>query len=385
MPEETPTPTPAAALRAASEFSLAGEAVGADRLGNGHIHDTFALRVATPAGARRYVLQRLHTGVFQDPDALMRNLARVTAHLAAKLEAMGVADPERRTLAIVPERGGRALHRDAEGGVWRCFPLIEGSIAIDASPTPAQAFEAARSFGAFAAALADLAGPPLAEVIPHFHDFPRRVAALEAALREDPLGRASAVAGDADAARRSAEDLSERIADAGAAELPLRTVHNDCKVNNVLLDALTGEGLCVIDLDTVMPGTLLADFGDLVRTAACTAPEDERDLARVGVDRTRFEALARGYLAGAGPLLAPAERRALPLAGPLLALENAVRFLADHVRGDRYFRISRPAHNLERARAQLRLAARLLEAVPDAEAIVRALAHEARPAPRSAG
>ena len=376
---------PSRALQVAGAFSLEGDPAHAERLGSGHIHDTFAILVETRAGARRYVLQRLHTGVFADPEALMANLVRVTAHLAAKLARAGVPDRARRALALVPERGGRAFHRDAGGGYWRCFPLIEGSVAIDSAPAPGQAFEAARAFGGFVAALADLAGPPLALVIPHFHDLPRRLAALEAALREDPRGRAQAIAAEADAARGSAEQLGDRLAAAGAAELPRRTVHNDCKVNNVLLDARSGEGLCVIDLDTVMPGTLLADFGDLVRTAASTAPEDERELERMGFDRVRFEALARGYLAGAGSLLLPSELRALPLAGPLLALENAVRFLADHVQGDRYFRISRPAHNLDRARAQLRLAEQLLEAAADADAVVRTLAREARPALRPEG
>jgi Ser/Thr protein kinase RdoA (MazF antagonist) len=378
MHEDHAPLAPASAQRAARAFSLEGEPSHAERLGKGHIHDTFAVRLETRAGARRYVLQRLHTGVFADPDALMQNLVRVTAHLAAKLARAGVPDRARRALALVPERGGRAFHRDANGAFWRCFPLIEGSIAIDSTPSPEQAFEAARAFGGFVAALADLGGAPLAEVIPHFHDFPHRLAALETALREDPLGRAQAIGAEADAARGAAEQISARLAAADAVELPHRTVHNDCKVDNVLLDARSGEGLCVIDLDTVMTGSVLADFGDLVRTAASTAPEDERDLERMGFDRVRFEALARGYLAGASPLLLPSELRALPLAGPLLALENAVRFLTDHVQGDRYFRIHRPAQNLDRARAQLRLAERLLEAASEADAIVRTLAREGR-------
>jgi Ser/Thr protein kinase RdoA (MazF antagonist) len=367
-----PAPTtPAAAERVARAFALAEGPLRAGRLGNGHIHDTFLAEVAASAAPRRYVLQRLHTGVFADPERLMENLVRVTAHLAAKLAREAVPDRERRSLALVPARDGRAFHRDAEAGFWRCFRFVEGSVAVDSAPTPVQAHAAARAFGAFAAALADLPGPPPACVIPHFHDLPQRMAALEAALREDPLGRAAAVAAEADAARAAAERLSDALARVGADELPRRIVHNDCKVNNVLLDARTGEALCVIDLDTVMEGTLLADFGDLARTAACSAPEDERDLERVRVDLERFEALARGYLEGAGSLVSPRELRALPLAGPLLALENAVRFLADHAAGDRYFRAHRPGHNLDRARAQLRLAERMLEAEPDADALVR--------------
>jgi Ser/Thr protein kinase RdoA (MazF antagonist) len=376
MHEERAAPTPAIARRAARAFSLDGEPLRAERLGSGHIPDPFAIEVETRLGARRYVLQRVHSGIFVDPEALMGNLVRVTAHLAAKLAQAEVPDRTRRALALVPERGGRAFHRDAEGAVWRCFDLIEGSVAIDSAPAPAQAFEAARAFGAFVAALADLAGPPLAEVIPHFHDLPRRLGALEAALLEASPGRARAIGREADDARAVAERLAIRLAAVGAEEVPRRTVHNDCKVNNVLLDARSGEGLCVIDLDTVMPGNVLADFGDLVRTATSTAPEDERELERIEFDRVRFEALARGYLAGAGPILQRSEQRALPLAGPLLALENAVRFLTDYLQGDRYFRIHRPEHNLDRARAQLRLTRRMLDAAPDADAIVRRLARE---------
>jgi Ser/Thr protein kinase RdoA (MazF antagonist) len=370
MADPDPVPSPDAAARILGAFATAAGPARAERLGSGHIHDTFAVEVDSGGARRRYVLQRLHTGVFPDPEGLMRNLVRVTAHLAAQLAREGVADRERRALALVPTREGRAFHRDAAGAYWRCFPFVEGSVAVDAAPSPAQAFAAARAFGAFAAALADLEGPPLAEVIPHFHDLPRRLAALESVLGDDPCGRARSVAAEAQAARAGAERLGRRLAWAGAGEIPRRIVHNDCKVNNVLLDARTGEALCVIDLDTVMEGSLLADFGDLARTAACPAPEDERDLERVRLDLDRFEALARGYLAGAGAILTPSERAALPLAGPLLALENAVRFLADHVAGDRYFRIHRPGHNLDRARAQLRLAARMLEAEAEAARIV---------------
>jgi len=374
MDRPAPTTSPTAAQRVARAFATPDGPARAERLGSGHIHDTFRVEVGSGTRLRRFVLQRLHTGVFADPEQLMQNLVRVTGHLAAMLAREAVPDRERRSLALVPARAGGPFHRDPEGGFWRCFHFIEGAAAIDAAPDPAQAFAAARAFGAFVAALADLAGPPLACVIPHFHDFPRRMAALEAAIREDPLGRAGGIAAEADAARATAERLARRLALAGGEDLPRRIVHNDCKVNNVLLDARSGEGLCVIDLDTVMEGTVLADFGDLARTAACPAPEDERDLDRVRFDRVRFEALARGYLAGAGSLLSPSELRALPLAGPLLALENAVRFLADHVAGDRYFRTHRPGHNLDRGRAQLRLAERMLEAEADADAVVRATA-----------
>jgi len=363
--------TEAAAARVAEAFALGEGAPRAERFGSGHIHDTFAVALGAPPHARRWVLQRVHTGIFRNPEALMQNLARVTAHLGVRLTRAARAGDRRRALALVPARDGRTFHRDAAGGFWRCFERIEGAHAIDRVEHPRQAFAAARAFGDFLAALADLPGPPLVEVIPHFHDFPRRQAALEAVLREDANGRAAAVAAEAERARATAERLRRALAAAGARDLPRRVVHNDCKVNNVLLDDRTGDGICVIDLDTVMDGTALADFGDLARTAACTSDEDERDLERIHFDLARFEALARGYLEGAGPALSPAEVHALPLAGPLLALENAVRFLADHVAGDVYFRIHRPGHNLDRARAQLRLAERMLAASDEAAGALR--------------
>jgi len=361
-------PVSSAAVEAvARAFAVPEGPVRVERLGQGHIHETFLATIA--GGARRVVLQRVHTGIFREPERLMENVARVTAHLHATLAREGAADRARRALSLVSARDGRPFHRDAQDGFWRCFEFIERTRALETAADPREAFEAARAFGHFAAALADLAGPPLFEVIPHFHDLPRRLAALETALRGDPHGRAREVASEADAARAAAERVARALARTGT--LPRRTVHNDCKLNNVLLDARSGEGLCVIDLDTVMEGSVLADFGDLVRTAACPAAEDERDLARIRLDPARFEALARGYLAGSGGLLEPAELAALPLAGPLLALETGVRFLTDHTEGDVYFRIHRPAHNLDRARAQLRLATLLLDALPTTEVLMR--------------
>jgi len=223
-----------------------------------------------------------------------------------------------------------------------------------------RAGEAARAFGGFLAALADLPGPPLRPSIPHFHDLSRRVAALESALADDPCGRAGEVDPEAERCQRGAARVAGLIGDLGPAATPTRTAHNDCKINNVLFDAHSGEALCVIDLDTVMPGAVLDDFGELVRTACCQAAEDEVRLERIRVDRDLFRSLAAGFLAGSGGLLQGPERDALPLAGPRMALENAVRFLTDHLQGDRYFRVQRPGHNLDRARAQLQLADRLL-------------------------
>jgi hypothetical protein len=340
-------------------FGLPGRFGAAVRHGSGHIHETFVARYDGADGSRRYVHQRLNTRIFRDPERLMSNIERVTCHLRGRLAERGVADPERRVLRLLPAHDGRLFHVDPEGHYWRTTPYLEGTCSVDAVESPAQAREAARAFGEFAALLDDLGPPPLADTIPHFHDLERRFAALEAVLRNDPCGRAAQVAAHAEALRGQHAALTGHLAEVGA--LPRRVVHNDCKINNLLLDATSGEGLCVVDLDTVMQGNLLCDFGELVRTGTCRAPEDERDLGRIDFDLELFGSLVHGYLAGIGEAVDAAERRALPLAGPLLTLENAVRFLTDHVQGDTYFRIQRSGHNLDRARAQRTLAAHMLE------------------------
>jgi Ser/Thr protein kinase RdoA (MazF antagonist) len=346
--------------RASERFALPGKVVEVAPHGSGHIHETFAVSCEQGGCRRRFVVQRLNTAIFRDPDALMGNLVRIARHLRAALARSGAPDPERRHLAPVPTRDGATHHVDEEGGVWRAFPRVEGARSHDLVDGPAQAREAARAFGAFVAVLADLPPPPLAETIPRFHDLASRCAALEAASRADPVGRVRAAAPELASARALAERLERALAPTPLAALPRRTVHNDCKLNNLLLDDVTGEGLCVIDLDTVMEGSVLFDFGELVRTGSCAAPEDEVRLERVRVDRELLDALAAGFAAGADSLLDAGELAALPLAGPLMALENGVRFLADHLEGDRYFRIHRSGHNLDRARVQLRLAERLL-------------------------
>jgi hypothetical protein len=343
-------------------FEIPGTFLEAAPLGSGHIHDTFVARFAHAGATRRTVIQRLNTEIFRDPGAVMQNLERVCSHLRAEWRARGVRDVDRRCLEVLPTREGRSAHIDSEGRWWRAFPFQEGTRSVDRIETPQQAHAAARAFGNFLAQLDRLPGPPLAETLPHFHDAAHRFAAFERALADDPCDRAAGVAREVDAAHaaRDAVAMARRSRDLDA--LPRRTVHNDCKINNLLLDIETGEGLCVVDLDTVMEGDVCCDFGELVRTGACLAPEDERDLSRIRVEPTLIEALSRGYSVGAGALLSDVERRALPLAGPTLALENAVRFLTDHLEGDRYFRIQRRDHNLDRARAQLRLTRRLLDA-----------------------
>ena len=345
----------------------------AEPLGRGHIHHTFRARCRDASGARaHYVAQQINRAVFRDAQALERNLARVTDHLWRALRARGVADPERRALRPVRSPAGRSLQETASGDAWRVFQFVERSHAIDTPDSPAQAERAARAFGGFVADLADLDPACLDETIPRFHDLAGRRDALVAAAGRDAAARAREVARELDAALRASERVLRALAQAPTA-LPQRIVHNDCKLNNLLFDDDSGEPLCVVDLDTVMPGTVLFDFGELARTGACRAAEDERDLARVTLDAALFRALATGFVAGARGLLTSDEIRALALAGPLMALENGVRFLTDHLDGDVYFRIARPGHNLDRARAQLRLADEMLRAERELRAVFDAL------------
>lgn len=349
-------------LAAARAFVTAGAPRRAEPLGSGHIHHTFSVSCRGGSGELRYVLQRLNERVFPEPHAVVENVVLITRALAeSRADAGPDADAGRRCLRCLETRAGGFAHVDAQGGVWRGFPRIEGARTWDSVQSPEQAERAARAFGEFAARLTGLDPSSLHVTIPGFHDFTARARALEQAIASDRAGRSAAARADVDAMRESVGALSRLLPPARLAELPERVVHNDCKLNNVLFDEESGEALCVIDLDTVMPGTLLADFGDLVRTAACREPEDSRELERVRGEPDLYRALARGYLAGIGEAITPGERELLPLAGPSIALETGVRFLTDHLNGDRYFRVARPEHNLDRARTQLRLAQGLLE------------------------
>lgn len=343
----------------AAGFEIEGRVVAAAPLGSGHVNETYAVTLATGTGAERYVLQRINGHVFADPEAMMANVLAVTRHLRAGLEAEGVADLERRTLTWVAAHAGGWLHRDGEGAAWRACRFIEGARSHDVPASPPEAYEAARAFGYFQRRLLDLPASSLGETLPGFHHTVERLAAFRVVLAADALGRAASCREEIELALSHEELAGSLLALAERGEVPVRVTHNDCKVNNVLLDEATGEGLCVIDLDTVMPGLSLWDFGDLVRTATCRAAEDERALGRVEVEPEMFAAVVRGYLEAMGPHLTAAERAHLVTAGKVITFETGLRFLTDHLDGDRYFRIHRPGHNLDRCRSQFALLASL--------------------------
>jgi aminoglycoside phosphotransferase (APT) family kinase protein len=302
----------------------------------------------------------------------MDNIARVTAHQHAVLAREGIRDVGRRALALVPTRAGAPFHVDAEGEFWRTYRFIEGAHSHEVVGSASEALAVAEAFGRFQAQLADLPGPRLHETIPRFHHARGRFEALLAVAREDPDRRLAGCRAELEAIS-AREAILDRLHDAQAnGAVPERIAHNDTKLNNVLLDDRTGDPVCIIDLDTVMPGLVLHDFGDLVRTATSPAPEDERDLSRVRMEPALFAALVEGYLRGAGGFLAEAECAELAFSGRLVTLMIAIRFLADHLAGDRYFRIHRAGHNLERCRAQLRL----VESMEEQRTLMDGLVHD---------
>jgi Phosphotransferase enzyme family len=351
----TPTPLKHDLRSVAAAFQVGGEFQEAAPYGTGHINDTYAVVVRQRGGTVRYIFQRINHSIFKNPPALMENVERVTSHVRRKLEAGRADGISRRVLTLVPTREGRTWHLDAGGNTWRCYFFIERATTHDQITTAAQACEAAKAFGLFQKQLADLPPPRLHETIPGFHHSRQRFDALRAAVGEDVCNRAAGVKRDIEFCMRR-EAMVDVLLDLQArGVLPERVTHNDTKLNNVMLDDATGEGVCVIDLDTVMPGLALYDFGDMCRTGCSPAAEDERDLTRVEARMDIFGALVQGYLATAGGFLTPAEREHLVFSARLITFEIGIRFLTDHLRGDRYFKIHREGHSADRARVQFKM------------------------------
>lgn len=343
-------------VRALEAFELRGEVMQVERFGSGHINDTFLIVTRCDGVNERFVLQRLNTHVFPDIDAMMENIVAVTRHQRAQLLHAG-ADPYRAVMTVIPARDDRSHHRDQDGRPWRMYLLIEDTFSVDVAEDPRDLLEAGRAFGRFLATLDDFPAATLHEVIPGFHDTPRRLARFEEVLAADPLGRAASCTDEIAFVRERAADCRYLLDLLAAGEIPLRVTHNDTKLNNVLLDRSSREAICVVDLDTIMPGLAAYDVGDAIRTGASTGAEDERDLSRVRFDPRRYEAFCTGYLERCGNILTAAERRSLPWGARLMTLENGIRFLTDHLEGDVYFRIHREGHNLDRARTQFTLLA----------------------------
>ena len=344
------------------EFAVAGEPVSALPYGTGHINDTHLVRCTGGS----YILQRINTNIFRQPELLMDNFKRVTDHIAAKIaEAKKRGDTRRKeTLHLVPaRRDGAPFFRDADGGFWRCYVFVDRAKTYDIIENARQAEMGAAAFGEFQSDLADLPGR-LNETIPDFHNTPKRLAALEQAIRDDKMGRLKEVGREVDFMLAHEKECSKLLDLQRQGVIVERITHNDTKLNNVLIDEASGNGCCVIDLDTTMPGLPHYDFGDMLRTGTSPAAEDERDLSKVGMRFEMFEALLRGYLSKAGAFLNPTEKELLPFSGILLTLETGIRFLTDYLDGDVYFKIHRPGHNLDRCRTQIKLVQSMEEQMP---------------------
>ncbi len=332
----------------------------------GHINSTFF--VNTPKG--KFVVQRINTNIFKNPAAVLHNAVGVTEHIRRKLQAAGV-DSADRALQFAPVKNGEGyIYIDEDKGNWRAYRYVEGN-NYQSCDSPALFRRVGFAFGSFQRQLSDYDASSLLEVIPQFHDTAKRYRDFEEAVAADVCGRAADVAEEIAFVRARAAGCSLIVAGIATGKFPLRVTHNDTKLNNVIMDSVTGEGKCVIDLDTVMPGSLLYDFGDAIRFGASTAAEDETDLSLVGVDPVMFEAYTEGFLSAIGDAITTAELLALPEGARLMTLECGMRFLADHLAGDIYFRIGHEGHNLERARNQFKLVADIEEKMPLLLAIVK--------------
>lgn len=346
---------PAQIREISRHFQILGDFLHAEPCKIGHINETY-IATFSQAGSRvRYILQKLNTDVFKDPDAVMSNMLRVTRHQREKLEQAGTQDVSRRVLTVVPARDGSGYWRSPQSTCWRSFVFVEGVQTHESASSPAQAFEAGRAFGEFQRLLSDLPGARLAETIPHFHNSRRRFDALMGVVKADPCGRVAEALAEIEFARRREKLVDVILRAMAKKQIPERVTHNDTKFNNVMLDAATGKAMCVVDLDTVMPGCALYDFGDMVRTTTSPTLEDELDLSKVQMRMPVFKQLCRGYLEAAGSMLNRHERSLIAFSGKLLTFTIGLRFLTDFLAGDTYFRVHRPHHNLDRTRVQFRL------------------------------
>ena len=338
--------------QAAAAFAFDRPAGEAERFGAGHINDTFAVWAADRS--KRWILQRINTDTFTDPAGLMENVTGVTAYLRRQIIERG-GDPDRETLNVIPTLDGKPYYTDTEGGAWRAYIFVEGTVCLQKVENERDFYTAAETFGNFQNQLAGYPAATLHETIARFHDTPNRYANFEKALAADVMGRAKEIGPEIAFIRAREADCHVLVDQLAAGVLPLRVTHNDTKLNNVLIDQATGKGICVIDLDTVMPGLSAYDFGDSIRFGANDCAEDEPDQSKVHFSLHLYKVFAEGYLAAAGSAMTEAERRSLPWGAKLMTLECGIRFLTDYLEGDHYFKISRPDQNLDRARTQFTL------------------------------
>lgn len=341
-------------------FGLCGGLASFAPVNRGHINDTYVLTADDRGRLEQYVLQRINTAVFKDPLSMMTNIIRITEHITGKMRDIDPALASRQ-LSVISTDDSKGCYEDIDGNFWRVYNFVQSAVTHDALESNDLVYESARMFGWFQRMLIDLPAPALYETIPGFHNTPRRFEIFRQALDADTFNRARNATSEIQFLLENSGLCNVLLNLADKGEIPQRIAHNDAKINNVMLDERTGKGVCVIDLDTVMPGLSLYDFGDMVRTAVCSAAEDERNLSIVNVDLAMFEALVRGYAAEAGRFLTSAEKKNLVSAGKLITFEQFMRFLTDYLAGDVYYKVSRQGHNLDRSRTQMKLLKSIIE------------------------
>lgn len=354
-------------------FAIDGELKGYSAFGSGHINDTYRLQYEMSDGSvKKFTLQKVNTNVFKDIYGLINNISLVTHHIRKKLRAEG-KDPERGTLRVVPTVDNKPFYRDEDGNCFRVFVHICEARTFQTVENEEQFEHLAEIFGNFQNQLADFDASKLVETIPDFHNTAKRFEALEKAIDDDAAGRASSVASEISFALERKSDASVLVELLEKGELPLRVTHNDTKLDNVLFDEKTLEAICVIDLDTVMPGLVHYDFGDSIRFGASTAAEDEKDLSKVEMDIGLFEAYTRGFLRACGDKLTEKEIEYLPFSAKLITYECGIRFLTDYLNGDVYFKTHYEGQNLDRCRTQFKLVADMEKKMPQMKEIVKKL------------
>ena len=335
------------------QFQVEGNAVSIEAYGSGHINHTY---LAQMEGDKKYILQGINTTIFKNTDELMENILNVTSYLREEIIRTG-GDPARETLTVVMTNDGKSYYTDSEGDKWRVYEFIEGAQTFDAVESKEDFYQSAVAFGKFQAKLANFPAETLHETIPNFHNTAKRYRDLEKAIEEDVKGRVAEVGPEIAFVRERSKELSELHDMLAKGDLPLRVTHNDTKLNNIMIDSKTHEAICVIDLDTVMPGLSAHDFGDAIRFGANTAAEDEPDVSKVSLSLELFEIYVKGFLEGCGGRLTPNEVKVLPMGAKMMTIECGMRFLADYLEGDVYFKIAHEKHNLDRCRTQFALVA----------------------------
>lgn len=351
-------------------FALEGSVDGYERYGSGHINDTFKVTTLTEGKELHYILQRMNDDIFKDPVSLMRNIAGVTGFLRKKIEENG-GDPSRETLNLVKTKAGEDYLLDNLGNYWRVYEFIENATCFNLVEKPEDFYQSGKAFGNFQRLLSDYPADQLSETIPDFHNSPARFRKFLRVVSEDACQRALRVQKEIKFIMDRADELgvAQKMLEKG--ELPLRVTHNDTKLNNIMIDDVTGQALCIIDLDTIMPGLSIFDFGDSIRFGANTAAEDETDLSKVSLSLELFDVYTKGFLEGCQGSLTEAEIDMLAMGAKLMTLECGMRFLTDYLEGDVYFKIHREDHNLDRARTQFALAADMEKKWDDMKAAVK--------------